>query len=78
MARDNHLNNEIYIHDLDSYAVGMHNCCVRETKFLTSIGVFSFEDFIDGDGIEKVLTHTGKFQPARVHQYGVQKINKIT
>lgn len=25
-ARDNHLNNEIYIHDLDSYAVGMHNC----------------------------------------------------
>ena len=26
MARDNHLNNEIYIHDLGSYAVGMHNC----------------------------------------------------
>ena len=26
MARDNHLNNEIYVHDLDSYAVGMHNC----------------------------------------------------
>ena len=26
MARDRHLNNEIYIHDLDSYAVGMHNC----------------------------------------------------
>ena len=26
MARDNHLNNEIYIHDLDSYALGMHNC----------------------------------------------------
>ena len=26
MARDNHLNNEVYIHDLDSYAVGMHNC----------------------------------------------------
>ena len=26
MARDNHLNNEIYIHDLDTYAVGMHNC----------------------------------------------------
>lgn len=24
--RDNHLNNRIYIHDLDSYAVGMHNC----------------------------------------------------
>ena len=26
MARKNHENNEIYIHDLDSYAVGMHNC----------------------------------------------------
>ena len=26
MSRNNHLNNEIYIHDLDSYAVGMHNC----------------------------------------------------
>ena len=26
MAKANHLNNEIYIHDLGSYAVGMHNC----------------------------------------------------
>lgn len=26
MARNHHLNNEIYIHDLDAYAVGMHNC----------------------------------------------------
>ena len=26
MARENHLNNEIYIHDLDNYAVGNHNC----------------------------------------------------
>ena len=26
MARDNHNNNEIYIHDLSAYAVGMHNC----------------------------------------------------
>ena len=26
MARNNHLNNEIYIHDLSAYAVGMHNC----------------------------------------------------
>ena len=25
-SRMNHLNNEIYIHDLDNYAVGMHNC----------------------------------------------------
>ena len=26
MAKNNHLNNEVYIHDLNSYAVGMHNC----------------------------------------------------
>ena len=26
LARTNHLNNEVYVHDLDSYAVGMHNC----------------------------------------------------
>lgn len=25
-SRENHLNNEIYIHDLDSYALGEHNC----------------------------------------------------
>lgn len=26
LSRNNHLNNEIYVHDLDSYAVGEHNC----------------------------------------------------
>ena len=26
MAKANHINNEVYIHDRDSYAVGMHNC----------------------------------------------------
>lgn len=26
MARNNHLNNEVYVHDLDYYAVGAHNC----------------------------------------------------
>ena len=26
MARKNHLNNMVYIHDLDAYAVGSHNC----------------------------------------------------
>lgn len=25
-SKDNHENNEIYIHDLDSYSLGMHNC----------------------------------------------------
>lgn len=26
MAKENHIDNQIYIHDLDSLAVGMHNC----------------------------------------------------
>ena len=26
MSRNNHLNNEIYIHDLNSYSLGIHNC----------------------------------------------------
>lgn len=26
LAKENHINNEIYTHDLDSYAVGNHNC----------------------------------------------------
>lgn len=26
LAKENHLNNEIYTHDLDSYAIGQHNC----------------------------------------------------
>lgn len=25
-SKNNHINNEIYIHDLDSYALGLHNC----------------------------------------------------
>lgn len=41
MARRNHENNEVYIHDLDSYATGMHNCLtdpldhILETGFTT-------------------------------------------
>lgn len=77
MARENHINNEIYIHDLDSYAVGMHNCCSRDTKFITDKGVYSFEDFNDGDKI-KVLSHNGKFKSAIVKCFGKQLLNKIT
>ena len=78
MARKNHLNNEIYIHDLDSYAVGMHNCAARETKFCTTYdGVRSFEDYEDGDQVS-VLTHIGNHKMATVRKYGKQKLNKIT
>ena len=38
MARNNHLNNEIYIHDLDSYILGMHNCLTIPFDDLLSKG----------------------------------------
>lgn len=37
-SRNHHLNNEIYIHDLDSYAVGMHNCLTVPFDDLLSKG----------------------------------------
>ena len=38
-SRKNHENNEIYIHDLDSYAVGMHNCLTYPLDESLSQGV---------------------------------------
>jgi len=38
MARENHLNNEVYIHDLDAYAVGMHNCLTVPFDMLLAKG----------------------------------------
>ena len=37
-ARNNHLNNEIYIHDLDAYILGMHNCLTVPFDKLLSEG----------------------------------------
>ena len=38
MARENHINNEVYIHDLDSYILGMHNCLTVPFDDLLSKG----------------------------------------
>ena len=38
MARNNHLNNEIYIHDLDSVCAGMHNCLSIPFDYLLANG----------------------------------------
>jgi len=73
----NHINNRVYIHDLDSYVVGMHNCGVSSTKFITDKGVYSFADFKNGDEIN-VLTHTNTFKKAIVKSYGKKIVNKIT
>lgn len=77
MARDNHINNEIYQHDLDSYSLGLHNCFVRDTKFLTDEGIKSFSQFSDGDCV-KVLASDGKWRDAVVHYYGRKPMQEIT
>lgn len=74
MARKNHLENRIYIHDLSHYAVGDHNCFERTTKFITSKGIKSFEDFNEND-IITVLSPKGSWVPAVVKKYGRQKLN---
>lgn len=53
------------------------NCFARQTKFVTSEGIKSFEDYNHGDKI-KVLSHTGAWQNATVKQYGTQNLNKIS
>lgn len=73
----NHLNNRIYIHDLDNYVVGMHNCAIRSERFVTSDGVRSFEDFNDGEDVI-VLNKDGKFVPATVKCFGRQPMQEIT
>lgn len=76
-TKRNHLNNESYIHDLDNYASGEHNCFERSTKFITSKGIMSFNNFEDGEKIE-VLTMNGEWSVATVHKYGRGKVNDIT
>lgn len=76
MAKANHLNNEIYVHDLDSYAVGMHNCFERHTRFITDEGIKSFADFNDGSLI-KVLNKNGEWASATVHMYGRQPMQEV-
>jgi adenosylcobalamin-dependent ribonucleoside-triphosphate reductase len=49
----------------------------RTTRFITDLGVRSFEDFEDGDEVV-VLTHAGNWKRAKVVMAGTQPVNKIT
>lgn len=73
MARENHLNNEIYIHDLNSYGAGMHNCYDSNTRFVTRNGVKHFGDCADGQEVQ-VIDKDGNWRNAIVHKYGKQKM----
>lgn len=77
MARCNHENNEIYIHDLDSYAVGMHNCYNSDTAFITYDGVKRFKELSDGQKV-KIVDQNGVWRDATVRKYGMQKMYDLT
>lgn len=67
----------IHFHDSDySPAMPMTNCFKRDTAFVTNNGIKTFEDYKDGD-IVVVLTPSGKWEKATVHNYGKQFLNKI-
>lgn len=66
----------IHFHDLDYALIDtMNNCFARDTKFITSHGVKSFNDFNDGDIVE-VPTHTGAWKKGVVRNYGKQQLYK--
>ena len=77
MARNNHLNNEIYEHDLDHFVVGDHNCFQRNTAFVTHNGIKQFADFQDGDETF-VLAKDGEWRKATVKCYGRKPMVQVT
>lgn len=54
----------------------MYNCFHKNEEFVTTQGVKSFNDCIDGD-IVKVRTHTGAWKDAVVRNYGRQTLNRV-
>lgn len=77
MAKNNHLNNEIYIHDLNSYYVGSHNCFDRNTAFITAKGIKTFKDFKEND-VVTVLSPFGGWVSGVVKKYEAQPLNTYT
>lgn len=65
----------IYVHDM-SARLNTMNCFSADTRFITSQGMKSFNDFKDGDNVI-VPTHDGSWQKAVVKCFGKQKLNKI-
>ena len=75
-SRNNHNNNEIYTHDLDSYSSGQHNCFRSDTKFVTDKGIMTFQNFTDGEPVT-VLGKDGNWHKATVRNYGHKKTQLV-
>lgn len=55
----------------------LFNCFHKDTKFVTNLGVKTFNDLEEGQEI-LVPTHLGNWKKAIVKKYGKQLLNKIT
>jgi ribonucleoside-triphosphate reductase (thioredoxin) len=55
----------------------MFNCLTADTKFITTKGVKSFFDYVDGQEVE-VFSHQGIVRKAVVRHYGRQSVDRIT
>lgn len=62
---------------IENHETKLFNCLGVETEFITSEGVRSFRDFVDGQEIT-VLTHEGRWKRAVVRCYGEQRLNVLT
>jgi hypothetical protein len=68
----------IHIHDMDYMAQNtMSNCFSVDTRFVTSEGVKSFNDFYDGSPVV-VRDKDGKWRSAVVHNFGKQILYTVT
>ena len=59
------------------HEIKLFNCLARDTRFVTSDGMRSFDDFEDGDTVT-VLTPYGNWKNAVVRSYGRQQLYRIT
>lgn len=74
--RDNHNNNEVYTHDLDSYSSGQHNCFDSATEFITDQGIRTFKNFTDGETVT-ILAGDGEWREATVRCYGHKRVQTV-
>ena len=72
MSRDNHKNNEVYIHDLDKYVTGMHNCLTEPLDDLLANGfVVKNTDVRPAGSINTAMQLTAViFQCQSLEQFG--------
>jgi ribonucleoside-diphosphate reductase alpha chain len=61
---------------IEAHEARIFNCLRKDTKFITTVGVKTFQDFCDGDNVT-VLTHKGNWKSAVVKRYGEDKLYPI-